>query len=105
MANKPYDPLRRSRYIAALRAALGEGEKLAHAAAIIGVSVPHASRICDDAGIRRMWTTEEERTLLAEIRAGRALVVRRESAPAAARLAKRLCDALAEYRSGSVSGS
>lgn len=93
--------------IPAITAALLGGSKLSAVAADHGISEAWLYHHVSAAGIAHTWTTAEERQLLAELRAGRALVVRTGCAPAAARLAQRVGEALAEFRSssGAVSGS
>lgn len=82
-----------------LAAMLLAGEKVAQVAATLGCSEGTVSNICRDLGLGHLWVTAEERRHLAEIRAGRALVVPADSVPAAIRLAHRMEAALSEFRS------
>lgn len=90
---------------AQLQALLLSGEKVAAVAATLGCTPGAVSSLAFQLGLRLQWTTTEERTALADLRAGRALVVPADAAPAAARLAHRMAEALAEFRSGAVSAS
>lgn len=83
--------------MAAVTAALLAGGKLSSVAAEQGVSTGWLCHYASVAGLAHAWTTREERALLADLRAGRALVVRADAAPAAARLAQRIAAALDEY--------
>ena len=87
--------------MAAVTAALLAGGKLSSLAAEQGCSMGWLCHHVAAAGLAHAWTTREERALLADLRAGRALVVRADAAPAAARLAQRIADALTEYTNGS----
>ena len=90
---------------ARLQALLLAGEKVAAGAATRGGTPGAVSSLAFQTGLRLQWTTTEERTALADLRAQRALVVPADAAPAAARLAQRMADALSEFRSGAVSGA
>lgn len=84
-----------------LIAAVLGGEKLLTAGPRFGISPSYAAGLLANRGVAHIWTTAEERRLLAELRAGRVLVVPRDSAPAAARLAAAVETALSAFRSAS----
>ena len=86
--------------ISAVCQRLFAGDCLKLVAFDVGVSAAHLCKRVHEAGLAYTWTTREERALLADLRAGRALVVRADAAPAAARLAERIKEALAEYTHG-----
>ena len=81
------------------------GGKVQTAAAEVGVTPSWLYHQIAARGVAYSWTTAEERRLIAELRAGRAQIVRNDCAPAAARLAQRMEAALAEYTRGLSSGT
>jgi hypothetical protein len=82
-----------------LQQLLLDGEKVAAVASALrccGGSVSHAAR---EMGLRHVCTTSAERVLLADLRAGRAVIVRAENAPASAALIAAMESALRTYHS------
>lgn len=82
-----------------LQALLLDGEKIAAVASALGCSEGAVSQTARDLGLRHVWATQEERALLADLRSGRAVVVRADQAPASAALIAAVESALRTYNS------
>lgn len=82
-----------------LQSLLLDGEKIAAVASNLGCSDGAVSQTARDLGLRHVWATQEERALLADLRAGRAVVVRAAEAPSTTAFIAAVESALRTYHS------